>query len=122
VKQRLIHFKFFCPPAKSFVEDYHYQGAVEDLFNGEDPTLIPAQHTGIDTLYEGDIVQITLPQWNKTYLGHIVFESGAFAVKIHNPQGALNLVWLHQFQAYQIQYKQLGNIYENPEKLEAQTE
>jgi len=115
--QKPIKFRFFCPPAKRFVENYHFWGHVDDLFNGEDPTLLPVEYTGIDNLYEGDILCITLPSWKKSYHGSIVFLEGAFTFKIHNPQGPLNLIWLHQFSQYDAQYEKLGNIYEHPNLL-----
>jgi hypothetical protein len=115
--RRKIHYKFFCPPAKGFVENYTYKGKVDELFDNEDPTLIPIEYAGIDNIYEGDILEITIPTWKKTYRGHILFERGSFGLKIHNPQGTLSILWLHQFQSYNVQYTHLGNILENPELL-----
>jgi hypothetical protein len=117
MKHRKIKFRFFCPPAKGFVEQYQFRGYVDDLFNEEDPNLIPVEYSGVEDLYEGDILQVTLPKWGKTYHGSIAFLAGAFAFKIHNPEGPLGILWLHQFPQYDAEYKKLGNIYEHPNLL-----
>ena len=117
MNNRPIRFKFFCPPAKGFVENYHFNGYVEDLYNDEDPTLVPVQYTGVDNIYEGDILLVTLPSWKKTYLGRIIYLNGGFALEIQSPEGPLSLLWLHQFQSYEATYKTLGNMYEHPQLL-----
>jgi hypothetical protein len=54
-------FKFWNPHAKSFVENYKYNGLVDELFE-PDPFLIPKQFLGIldcnmKEVYEGDVVK-----------------------------------------------------------------
>lgn len=114
--RRPIAFKWFCPPARGFVENYKYRGSVDELFL-EDPHLHPVQFTGVDGLYEGDILELALPHLDVKYLGIIAFRDGAFYFKVHNPTGTLSSLWLFEFPRYQATYTLVGNIYENPEKL-----
>lgn len=57
---RPFKFRFWCPAAKTFVQDYNYNGSVDELF--EDNILIAQQYIGIKDkdgkeIYEGDIVE-----------------------------------------------------------------
>ena len=58
--KRTIKFRWWNPQSKTFVRDYKYSGAVEQLFF-PDAYLIPQQWTGLSDMYgkeiyEGDLV------------------------------------------------------------------
>ena len=65
MKKRKIKFRFWCPAGKAFVQDYNYNGAVDELFDEKDfDTLVPQQFTGlIDKngveVYEGDLINFS---------------------------------------------------------------
>ena len=66
MKKRTIKFRFWCPAGKAFVDDYNYNGAVDELFDEKDfDTLVPQQFTGlIDKngveVYEGDLINFSV--------------------------------------------------------------
>ena len=65
MKKRTIKFRFWCPAGKAFIQDYNYNGAVDELFDEKDfDTLVPQQFTGlIDKngmeVYEGDLINFS---------------------------------------------------------------
>jgi uncharacterized phage protein (TIGR01671 family) len=116
--KRPIKFRFWCKPAKGFVQNYNYNGAVDDLFSGEDPTLEASQYTGVNDsenkeIYEGDVLEITSNEgFGKKYTGVVEYQDGAFGCRIQSPEGTLSIFWLHQPKFYNYNLKILGNEYE----------
>jgi|688.fasta_scaffold1118751_2 hypothetical protein len=116
--KRPIKFRFWCKPAKSFVQNYNFNGAVDDLFNEEDQTLEASEFTGVNDLsgkeiYEGDILEITFKRWfNKKYTGTVEYKDGAFYCKLSNPEGTLSVFWLHQTKFYDCDLNIIGNKFE----------
>jgi uncharacterized phage protein (TIGR01671 family) len=62
MKKRKIKFRFWCPAGTSFVQDYKYDGLVDELFDEKDfDTLVPQQFIGLidkngKEVYEGDLI------------------------------------------------------------------
>ena len=78
--ERKIKFRFWCEAGKSFVKDYKYSGAVDELFL-EDKLLTPSQFTGKydcegKEIYEGDIVEVL----HNSKRGTVSFKFGAFCL------------------------------------------
>ena len=65
MKKRTIKFRFWSPAGKAFVDDYNYNGAVDELFDEKDfDTLVPQQFTGLTDkngveVYEGDLINFS---------------------------------------------------------------
>lgn len=121
MKKRPIEFRFFCPPAKGFIENYNYKGSVDDLFNDEDPLLIPSQYTGEydfhgKKIWEGDILEIQRSKNSLVYKAVVEFTEGAFLAKFLNATGTLGWFWLYHL-SEQEDVKVVGNRWENPELL-----
>lgn len=116
---RQIKFRFFNPPSKSFVENYSYNGLVEELFE-QDDMLIPSQFTGMydkndKEIYEGDVVELVSTTKDKNKKGQIVYEGAAFFVKIIKPISTLYLSWLNHWLFDKEKIEVIGNVFENPE-------
>ena len=108
---RTIKFRFWSPPGKSFVEQYKYNGYVDELFE-QDDMLIPCQFTGFqdkigNDLFEGDIVR-----FHEDKIGYVDFEFGSFLLRIKNAS-TMGFIFLHAVGSYEI----IGNKFENPELL-----
>jgi uncharacterized phage protein (TIGR01671 family) len=121
VKRRPIKFRFFCVPAKGFIEAYRYNGHVDDLFNEEDPLLLPSQYTGMlddygNEIWEGDIVQFKRKDRDRIFNAEIDFVEGGFMAKIIKHEGTLSFFWLAHINDYK-DIKVIGNKFENPELL-----
>lgn len=120
---RKIKFRFFCPAAKGFIQNYNYQGAVDDLFNGEDKTLILSQCTEVDDdygnkIWEGDIVEFTRKDRNMTFTAVIEFVEGAFLANIVKYHGTISFFWFAHVHLNDYKtIKVIGNKFENPELL-----
>jgi len=109
---RTIKFRFWNPPGKSFVEQYKYNGFVDELFQ-QDDMLLPSQFTGLydknqKELWEGDIVK-----FNKDKTGIVDFQYGSFIIKINNPTTTMGFIFLHAVGLFEI----IGNKFENPELI-----
>lgn len=82
-------FRFWNPQAKAFVENYKYNGLVDELFE-PDPILIPQQFLGIldknmKEVYEGDVVKFVYSS-NESKLGVINYIDSycAYAIDYYN--------------------------------------
>ena len=66
MKKRTIKFRFWSPAGKAFVDDYNYNGAVDELFDEKDfDTLVPQQFIGLidkngKEVYEGDLINFSV--------------------------------------------------------------
>ena len=105
-------FRFWNPPGKAFVEQYKYNGLVDELFDGDD-MLIPSQFTGLfdknqKELWEGDIVK-----FHEDKTGVVDFQYGSFILKIKNPSSTMGFAFLHAVGLFEI----IGNKFENPELI-----
>jgi hypothetical protein len=65
MKKRKIKFRFWSPAGKAFVQDYKYNGLVDELFdeNGQN-ILVPQQFIGLidkngKEIYEGDLINFS---------------------------------------------------------------
>jgi uncharacterized phage protein (TIGR01671 family) len=126
MKQRPIKFRFWCNAGKSFVEQYRYNGFVDELFSQEDCFLFPTQYTGCDDrekkeIWEGDIVEyeVTIAgSQTKKILGVVEYVDGAFYVKTINHNSTWSFLWLHDSYSYDHKLKVIGNKFENKELME----
>lgn len=62
IKLPYLQFRFYCPVAKTYVQNYSYDGLVDELFESDTDILLPQQCTGLKDkrgsyVYEGDIVK-----------------------------------------------------------------
>lgn len=113
-----IKFRFFCPPAKGFVQDYKFSGLIKELFE-KDPLLIPSQCTGLKDkngkeVFEGDIIEIGENGFREKKTAVIDFLYGAFVAKFIGAQGTMNFMFLYQIGLFEV----VGNKFENPELLQ----
>lgn len=116
MNNRIVKFRFFCPPANGFVENYNYNGAVDELFNGEDPTLVHSQYTGEkdddgNEIWEGDTIQFKKIGFPQVFNAAIEYDSGAFLARITDPSSTLSMVYLHELPTYAEEIKVTGNIF-----------
>ena len=114
---RIIKFRFFSPPGNSFIENYNYKGAVDDLFN-EDPHLIASQYTGEkdcngNEIWEGDKIKFKKINYPQEFEAVIEYEQGAFLARVTNPTSTLSFVYLHELPVYCEDIIVIGNIYDN---------
>lgn len=97
------HYKFFCTAANSFIEQYKYNGYVDELF--DDPLLVPCQCTGMTdskgtVVYENDIVNIKGNFEDKK--GKVAFKYGSFVVEFLEPSSTMNFAFLHQIGVFEV--------------------
>lgn len=116
MNSRVIKFRFFCPAANGFVENYNYNGAVDQLFNGEDTTLIHSQYTGEkdddgNEIWEGDTIQFKKASFPQVFNATIEYASGSFFARVTNPSSTLSMIYLHELQVYAEEIKVSGNIF-----------
>jgi len=123
---RQLKFKFWSPPGKAFVQQYKYNGPVDELFN-QDDMLIPSQYTGIKDIHqkeiwEGDIIEFERSLTNKDtkkFTAIVSYADAAFLVmaKSSDAEGTLAYIWLHDLskEIYNWKIKVIGNKFETPE-------
>jgi hypothetical protein len=115
-------FKFFCKAAKGFIQDYKYNGLVEELF--DDSLLIPCQCTSVKDsygtyIYEHDVIEFERPLTMddcRKYTAFITFYDGAFLVLSKDNEGTLVHMWLHDLcgkKIYDWKVKVIGTNLEN---------
>ena len=121
-------FRFWNPPGKAFVEQYKYNGLVDELF-GQDDMLIPSQYTGIKDnhqkeIWEGDIIEFERPltnEYSRKFTAIISYADAAFLVmaKSFDTEGTLAYIWLHDLykEIFNWKVKVIGNKFENPELI-----
>lgn len=121
-------FRFWSPQGRAFVENYKYNGLVDELFEG-DKFLIPSQYTGMKDceqkeIWEGDILEYGRRATNKDTLGYtaiVSYADGAYLLlaKAKSFEGTLAHMWLHDLSKdiYNYQVKVIGNKFANPELI-----
>lgn len=108
-------FKFFCTAANGFIEQYKYNGYVEELF--DDAILIPCQFTGLQDkngkdVYENDLVRMDKNGFREIRTGKIGFKFGAFCVEYLEPTSTMNFAFLYQIGSFEV----IGCALEKKEK------
>ena len=99
------HFKFFCKAANGFIQDYKYNGYVEELF--DDYLLIPCQCTGLQDkhgkyVYENDLIKLDKNETREEKTGKVVFKFGAFCVEFSEPSSTLNFNFMYQLGPFEV--------------------
>ena len=120
-------FRFWNPPGKAFVEQYKYNGFVDELFERDD-MLIPSQYTGMKDceqkeIWEADIIEFERPltkKDSKKYTAIIYYEDAAYLIKTKDIEGTLTYGLLHDLSnaIYTWKVKVIGNKFENPKLTE----
>jgi uncharacterized phage protein (TIGR01671 family) len=118
-KKPKIQFRFYCRPAKGFIQDYKYNGLVEELF--DDELLIPSQYTGFfddygNKIFEGDIISYKRKDRDGYYKAAIEFVEGGFLAKILKHEGTLSFWWIAHIHDYE-DIKVIGNIWDDLDLL-----
>lgn len=121
-KQRKIKFRFFCPAAEKFIQNYHYEGYVDQLFDPNNKILVSSQFTGEkdnfgNEIWEGDVIEFKRKGQDEVFRAEIEFTEGAYLVKVVNNEGTLQRFWLYHLRDYNQDIKVIGNIFENVELL-----
>jgi uncharacterized phage protein (TIGR01671 family) len=101
---RTIKFRFWSPQGKAFVEQYKYNGLVDELFDEREwSILVPSQYTGLKDceekeIWEGDILEYERRLTNKDsqkYIAIVYYEDAAYLIKTKDTEGTLTHMWLH---------------------------
>jgi uncharacterized phage protein (TIGR01671 family) len=118
---RTIKFRFWSPQGKAFIQNYNYNGPVDELFDEREwRILVPSQYTGLvdksgRELFEGDIVNIWSEEYpnlnNKKYV--VEYRNGSFVAEVINPESTFKFFFMHQISKFEI----VGSKFENPELL-----
>ena len=106
---RTIKFKFWNPQAKAFVEQYKYNGYVDELFE-QDDMLIPCQYTGLQDkngkdVYENDLIKVVKSKFGEIRIGKIGkigFKHGSFCVEYLEPTSTMNFNFMHQLGPFEV--------------------
>lgn len=126
---RTIKFRFWSPQGKAFVEQYNYNGPVDELFDEREwRILVPSQYTGMKDceqkeIWEGDIIEFEVSVNNeiKKYTAIISYADAAYLVmtKEVSAEGTLAYKWLHELskEIYNKKVKVIGNKFEHPELI-----
>jgi uncharacterized phage protein (TIGR01671 family) len=125
---RTIKFRFWSPQGESFVQNYNYNGPVDELFDEREwRILVPSQYTGMKDceekeIWEGDILEYERQLTNKDsqkYTAVVSYADAAYllSVKAMSSEGTLAHMWLHDLSnaIYKSKVKVIGNKFENPE-------
>ena len=127
---RTIKFRFWSPQGKAFVEQYKYNGLVDELFDEREwRILVPSQYTDMKDceqkeIWEGDIIEFERRLTNKDsrkYTAIVSYANGAYLLlaKAMSLEGTLAHMWLHDLskEIYNWKVKVIGNKFENPELI-----
>ena len=127
---RTIKFRFWSPQGKSFVEQYKYNGYVDELFDKREwRILIPSQYTDMKDceqkeIWEGDIIEYERRLTNKDsqkFTAIVSYADGAYLLlaKAVSQEGTLAHMWLHDLarDIYNSKVKVIGNKFEHPELI-----
>jgi uncharacterized phage protein (TIGR01671 family) len=128
--KRPIKFRFWCNAGKSFIEQYRYNGYVDELFDEKEwDILTPSQYTGLNDyqekeIWEGDIIEFERQFVNESepviLRAIIEYVEGSFIAKVINPPSTLSYIYLYSFfNTYKFTniLRVIGNIFENKDKL-----
>jgi uncharacterized phage protein (TIGR01671 family) len=101
-------FRFWNPQAKSFVTNYNYNGAVDELFE-PDEFLIPQQFLGIldkdmKEIFEGDVVLFDTIR-SKNMIGVIRYSNDYCSYVIDHDEG-ISHIWKISMDSLKV----VGNI------------
>ena len=99
---RTIKFRFWSPQGKAFVQQYKYNGLVDELFE-QDSMLIPSQYTDMKDcngkeIWEGDILEFERRLTNKDsqkYTAVVSYADAAYLLLAKDAEGTLTRMWLH---------------------------
>jgi hypothetical protein len=127
---RTIKFRFWSPQGKAFVEQYKYNGLVDELFDEREwRFLVPSQYTDMKDcngkeIWEGDILEYERRLTNKDsqkYTAIVSYANGAYLLlaKAMSFEGTLAHMWLHDLSKniYNSGVKVIGNKFEHPELI-----
>lgn len=125
---RSIKFRFWSPQGKAFVEQYKYNGLVDELFDEKEwRFLVPSQYTGMKDceqkeIWEGDIIEFERPltkKNSKKYTAIISYEDAAYLIKTKDAEGTLTHGLLHDLSnsIYTWKVKVIGNKFKHPELI-----
>lgn len=127
---RTIKFRFWSPQGKAFVQNYNYNGPVDELFDKREwHLLIPSQYTDMKDCYgkeiwEGDIIEYERRLTNKDsqkFTAIVSYADGAYLLlaKAVSQEGTLAHMWLHELskEIYNKKVKVIGNKFENSNML-----
>jgi uncharacterized phage protein (TIGR01671 family) len=86
-------YRFWCNAAKAFVQNYKYNGFVDELFSQDDFILIPQQFLGIldsnmKEVYEGDVVSFD-DRFKDGIIGVVRYSNDYCAFEIDTDKGGV---------------------------------
>jgi len=132
MKQRPIKFRFWCDAKKAFIQQYKYNGFINELFDQSDCFLTPTQYTGQNDytgkeIWEGDILEfekrfVNTPE-PKLLQAVVEYIDCGFVCKILNPEGTLSYIHLYAFfNTYKFTniLRVIGNKFENANLLKCE--
>jgi len=129
MKNRKIKFRWWNPQSSTFVKDYRYSGALEELFES-DKFLIPQQWTGLVDkhgidIYEGDLINfktnntvclgdLDIMEWDSEEVYWDEYTC-SFCFERRYGTSVLDKIMLETLEI-------VGNIFETPEKVKHYSE
>lgn len=119
--QRPIKFRIWSKPAKSFCQNFHYKGYVDEMFDDVNfeiwQQFVGVQDINKKDLYEGDIIEFFKGNSSDFMLkARIDYERGAFCATVLNYKAISQMMvcnLINQNKSFEI----VGNCLENPELL-----
>jgi len=105
-------FRFWNPQVKGFVQNYKYNGFVDELFE-PDEFLKPQQFLGIldknmKELYEGDVVNFDYFDGDKSAIGVVRYNNSSCAYEVDSNIGTIAIMYI-SLASLEI----IGNMVEN---------